>query len=123
MSQNVDLYISLTQPAAEGGTVTYYFQHTNGRVTLPNGIYFNNASPTTERMPYLINGTMPETIQLYGPDNTTPIFNDGWVIPAPTLCHDLPDGNYTFTVEAYEPGTDNPLARGDVTITLNRGCE
>ena len=45
------------------------------------------------------------------------------MIPAPTLCHDLPDGNYTFTVEAYEPGTDNPLARGDVTITLNRGCE
>ena len=123
LTEPVDLYISLTQPAAEGGTVTYYFQHSDSRITLPNGIYFNSASPTTEKMPYLTSSTMPDTLQLYGPYDTTPIFNDGWVIPAPTLCDGLPDGNYTFTVEAYEPGTDNLLARGEVTITLNRGCE
>ena len=130
LSQTVDLYISLTQPAAEGGTVTYYFRYSGNRVTLPNGIYFNSASPLTAKTPYCTACTMPDVLQLYGPDSMNPIFNDGWVVPHPFTmadgvesCQYLPDGNYTFTVEAYESGTDNLLARDEVTITLNRGCE
>jgi len=38
-------------------------------------------------------------------------------------CQYLPDGDYTFTVRAYEPGTNNLLAQGTATITLSRGCE
>ncbi len=116
LSQPVDLYISLTQPAAEGGRVTYYFGHAEGRITLSNGIYFNNTAPTTEKVPYCTNCTMPDTLQLYGLASMNPIFNDGWVIPHPFTmadgvesCQYLPDGDYTFTVKAYEPGTNNLL--------------
>ncbi len=129
LTQNVDLYISLTQPAAEGGTVTYYFASSSQKITLSNGIYFNNASPTTGRVSYNANAPMPNRLQLYGLPSMNPIFNDGWVVPHPFTmtdgvesCQYLPDGNYTFTVEAYEAGTTNLLARGEATITLNRGC-
>ena len=123
LNQLVDLYISLRQPSSTGGTATYYFVYSPQKVTLPNGIYFNYAVPVQVRQPYLSNSIMPQTLQLYGPVITNPIFNDGWVVPAPILCPDLPDGNYTFTVEAYSPGTSNLLARGTVTIVLERGCQ
>ncbi len=130
LTDPVDLYISLTQPAAEGGSVTFYFQHSGSRVELSNGIYFNSAYPTTDRAPYCSNCTMPDTLQLYGPPSMNPIFNDGWVVPHPFTmadgvesCQYLPDGDYTFTMKAYEPGTNNLVARGEVSITLNRGCQ
>ena len=122
LNQLVDLYISLNQPSSTGGTVTYYFVYSPQKVTLSNGIYFNFAVPVQGRQPYLSNFIMPQTLQLYGPVITNPLFNDGWVIPAPILCSDLPDGNYTFTVEIYEPGTDHLIATGTATVTLNRGC-
>ena len=124
LTQNVDLYISLAQPAAEGGNITYYFASSNRKITLSNGIYFNNASPNTGRVPYCTNCTMPDRLQLYGPVSVSPIFNDGWVVPRPFTMADgvesclyLPDGYYIFTVEAYEPGTDTLLARGEATVT------
>ena len=130
LTQPVDLYISLTQPSRKGNTVNYYFAPSENRVNLPNGIYFNNASPTTDRVPYYDNCNMLDTLQLYGPDSVNPIFNDGWIVPHPFTmgdgvesCQYLPDGDYTFTVEAYEPGTDNLLARGEVTVILDRECE
>ena len=123
LSNSVDLYIYLTQPTSQGGTTTFYFTFSSERVNLPNGIYFNQASPTTLKTAYCTNCTMPETLQLYGPADKNPVFNDGWVVPAPILCHDLPDGNYTFMIEAYQPGTENLLARGSATVTLERGCE
>ena len=130
LNQPVDLYISLTQPAAEGGSVTYYFQYANGRVALPNGIYFNNASPTIVKAPYCTNCTMPDSLQLYGPSDMSPIFNDGWVIPHPFTmadgvesCQYLPDGSYIFTLEAYGTGTDDLLAKGVATVILDRGCD
>ena len=128
LTQPVDLYISLTQPSAEGGSVTYYLLQNDSRVVLANGIYFNQATlipmgfDDVFLVPYCTNCTMPDTLQLYGPPRTNPILNDGWVVPAPVLCRDLPDGDYTITVEAYEPGTGNLLAKGEATITLDRGC-
>ena len=124
LTMPVDLYIKLRQPAGiDGATVTYYFVF--GNQQQPNGIYFNKAFATQMPLPYLANTVMPETLRLYGDPSTgvEPILNDGWVVPAPVLCSDLPDGSYTFTVEAYVPGTHTLVARGMVTITLNRGCE
>lgn len=120
LSEPVDLYISLTQPSITQGEETFYFVHTDSRITLPNGIYFNNAVPVLDKRAYLVHVYMPDVLTLYGPSE--PIFNDGWVIPAPNLCSDLPDGVYSFTVEAYRAGTDQLLAIGGVNVVLNRGC-
>ncbi len=129
ISQSIDLYISLTQPAAEGGTVTYYFTYSPQTVTLPNGIYFNRAAPTTERRPYCTVCEMPSTLKLYAPSSQNPIFNDGWVVPHPfqmgdgvESCQYLPDGTYTFIIEACEAGTENLLVKSSAIVTLNRGC-
>ena len=122
LTEPVDLYISLTQPSVTRVRETFYFVHSDSRLNLLNGIYFNNAVPVSERRPYLAHVSMPNVLPLYGPDESNPIFNDGWVMPASTLCNDLPDGVYSFTVEAYRAGTDQLLAIGGVDVVLNRGC-
>ncbi len=129
--QPVDLYLSLTQPSYEGtGNDTYYFVYTSDRFQLSNGIYFNHAKPVSQREVYMANVYLPETFWLYGPSPLNPLFNDGWIVPASFTmadgspsCQALPDGDYTFTMEAYEAGTDHLLASGSTTVTLNRGCE
>ena len=128
--QRVDLYISLSQPAYGGGRVTYYFQHSDSRITLPNGIYFNQAMPTTDKVPYATNQSIPSSFRLYGNLDENPIFNDGWVVPASfnladgsPSCQALPDGDYVFQIEAYQTGTTNLVTAGSAVVTLDRGCE
>ncbi len=118
----VDLYISLTQPSTQGGTVTYYFEKVTRKVVLSNGIYFNRANPVTNQAPYFTGEVMPDEVNLYGPSSSSPLFNDGWVIPAPALCDDLPDGDYVFTIQAFDPQSGELLATGKATVTLARGC-
>ncbi len=135
LTQPVDIYLELQQPAAEGGSLYCWFAQFDGGSVLSNGIYFNNATvacASTEegaKQAYCTSCTMPDTLQLYGPSSMNPIFNDGWVVPHPFTmadgvesCQYLPDGDYALSVSAYGTGTTNLIAQGTVTITLNRGC-
>lgn len=129
LNQPVDIYLSLSQPSLEGDPVVYYFECTSNRFRLPNGIYFNHARPVNHRVAYRENICLPETFWLYGPDSLHPLFNDGWIIPAnftmadgSPSCQALPDGNYTFTLEIYQAGTDQLLDSTSVTVHLDRGC-
>ncbi len=128
--QRVNLYISLSQPAYGGGRVTYYFTSTDHRTTLPNGIYFNKAMPTTEKVPYLTDQFLPSSLRLYGELDENPIFNDGWLVPASfhladgsPSCQALPDGDYVFQIEAYQTGTTHLVTGGSAVVTLDRGCQ
>ena len=140
----VDLYISITQPAwvsdpESGNTVlgqrTYWV--VNGWDYSPgpsdnegwcfghDRICWYDTRPVHHRLPFFaFLYPMPHILRLYGCPSSYPHpwLNDGWIPPAPIACTDLPDGDYTITVEARDPDTDELLAKGEVTITILDRC-
>ena len=115
------LYVSVTQPAAGGGMITYYVagKKANGE---PNW--------TTFRTPFF-QGTFTsgdegqKWVYGVGPDGnhedySDVLVNDGWVPPASVFnCSLLPNGNYTITVE-YDLPTQT-LVR-TALVTVDRVC-
>jgi len=130
-----DVYLILTQPAAEGGTQTYYLVY-SPQGSVVNGIKVAKGYWTTESTPFLhdvefgSDSSLPLASDgvwnIYGAgedeDFTTPdvLINEGWVPSAPLVCNLIPDGNYTFTLRYVIDGeTYQSLAQ----VTLGRGCD
>ena len=126
------LYVSVTQPAAGGGMVTYYVagKKADGgpNWTISRTPFFQGTFTGADEGQKWVYGIGPDG---NNSDYHDVLVNDGWVPPASIFnCSLLPNGNYTVTVE-YDLPTQTmvrtalvkvnricsgPLAMGDFTL-------
>lgn len=129
--EKVDIYFSLIQPSAEGGSGQYYLVYAPSGSCSP--ICLAQGYWSTEPLPFLQGITFgldsrplgSSGIWYFYSQNPGTIINDGWIPPSShpiANCTLLPDGDYTFHLEVYKSGSRERLAQDTLTLHLQRGC-